>query len=49
MKILRKITDSKSLKTFQKKFYDGVFTAHRLQPCYKENSPQIVYGKCTEN
>ena len=26
MKMLRKITDSKSLKIYQKKFYDGVLS-----------------------
>ena len=47
--MLRKITDCKSLKISLKIFYDGVLTALRLQPCYKENSSQIVYGICTEN
>ena len=49
MKMLRKITDCKSLKLSQKKFYDGVLTVFSLQLCYKENSPQIVFGICTEN
>ena len=47
--MLRKITDCKSSKISQKKFFDGVFTALREQPCYKENSPLIVYGMCIEN
>ena len=47
--MLRKITDCKSLKLSQKKFYDEVLTVFTLQLCYKENSPQIVFGKCTEN
>ena len=40
----QKITDCKSLKISQKKFYDGVLTVFRLQLCYKENSTQIIFG-----
>ena len=47
--MLRKITDCKSLKLLQKKLYDGVLTLFSLQLCYKENSPQIVFGICPEN
>ena len=49
MKMLRKITDCKSLKVSLEKFYDGVLTVLSLQLCYKENSPQIVFGICPEN
>ena len=47
--MLRKITDCKSLKISLKLFYDGVLTALRLQPCYKEDTPQIIYGVFSEN
>ena len=42
--MLQKITDCKSLRLCQKKFCDGVLTVLSLQFCYKENSPQIVFG-----
>ena len=41
MKMLRKITHCKSLKTSQKKLYEGVLTVFRLQLCYKENSDRL--------
>ena len=47
--MLQKITDCKSLKISQKKLYDGILTAFRLQLCYKEDSPRIIFGICTEN
>ena len=46
--MLRKITDCKSLK-LSENFNNGVLTVVNLQLCYKENSPQIVLGICTEN
>ena len=44
-----KITDCKILKVSQKKFYDGVLPVFRLQICYKENSPKIIFGIRIEN
>ena len=55
MEILRKIIDCKSLENPQGNFYGGVSFSKvtslvfRQQLCYKENLPQILFQKYTEN